>query len=57
MASFDEAQVEQPDGSSQRLTHEQFFKLPLVQRVKLLCELKVRFFKAGRPVAAAEAMK
>ena len=57
MASFDEALVEEPDGSSQRLTYEQFFKLPLVQRVKLLCDLKVRFFKAGRPVTAAEAMK
>ena len=34
-----------------------YFKLPLVQRVKMLCDLKVRFFKAGRPVSAADAMK
>lgn len=57
MRNFDEALVEQPDGTQQRMTEEEFFKLPLVQRVNLLCGLKVRFFKAGRPVPAAEAMK
>jgi hypothetical protein len=57
MAQFDEAVIDQANGTSQRLTHEEFFKLPLVQRVKMLCDLKVRFFKAGRQVAAAEAMK
>jgi len=57
MAQFDEAVVEQANGTQQRLTCEQFFKLPLVQRVKMLCDLKVRFFRAGRQVPAAEAMK
>jgi hypothetical protein len=57
MAAFDEAIIEQANGTSQRLSSEDFFKLPLVQRVKMLCDLKVRFFKAGRPVSAAEAMK
>jgi len=57
MASFDEAVIDQANGTSQRLTHEEFFKLPLVQRVRMLCDLKVKFFKAGRPVPAAEAMK
>ena len=57
MGHFDEAVVEQPNGTQQRLSHAEFFKLPLVQRVKLLCDLKVRFFMAGRPVSAAQAMK
>ncbi len=57
MQRFDEAVILQPNGTEQRLTDEEFFKLPLVQRVKLLCDLKVRFFKGGNPVPAAEAMK
>lgn len=57
MQRFDEAVIQQPNGTQLRLTEEEFFKLPLVQRVKLLCELKVHFFKGGRPVPAAEAMK
>ena len=54
---FDEAVIEQPGGAVQRLTYAEFFKLPLGQRVKMLCDLKIRFFKAGRPVPAAEAMR
>jgi hypothetical protein len=57
MPAFDEAIIEQANGTSQRLSPEEFFKLPLVQRVKMLCDLKVRFFKGGRPVPAAEAVK
>ena len=57
MTNFDEVLVERPDGTSQRYTHAQFFKLPLMERVKLLVELKPRFFKAGRPVPTSEAMK
>jgi hypothetical protein len=55
--AFDQAALIQPDGSENRLTYEQFFKLPLTERVSLLCGLKVRFYKAGRPITSAEAMK
>lgn len=55
--AFDQVTIKQPDGSENRLTYEQFFKLPLTERVTLLCGLKVRFFKAGRPITSAEAMK
>jgi hypothetical protein len=57
MAQFDEAQVEQPTGMKQRMSYEEFFKLPLMHRVKLLSDRKVQFFKAGRPVSAADAIK
>ena len=57
MAQFDEAVVAQPNGTTERLTYEAFFKLPLMQRVKLLSDRKVQFFKAGRPVSAADAIK
>jgi len=57
MQKFDEVTIQQPDGTQQRLTADEFFKLKLVDRVNLLCGLKVRFFKAGRPVPATEAMK
>jgi len=55
--TFDQAVIVQPDGSENHVTYEQFFKLPLTQRVSLLCGLKVRFFKAGRAITSAEAMK
>lgn len=57
MANFDEAVIEQSGGRIQRLTHGEFFKLPLQERVKILCDVKVKFFKAGRQVPTAEAMK
>jgi len=55
--AFDEAHVDQPDGTKQRCTYDEFFKLPLMQRVRLLSDRKVQFFKAGRPVSAADAIK
>jgi hypothetical protein len=57
MKNFDEAVLDEANGTKKRVTYEEFFKLPLVQRVDLLCKLKVRFFKAGQPVPAALAMK
>jgi len=57
MKNFDEAVIDEANGKKTRLTYEDFFKLPLVQRVSMLCDLKVHFFKAGRRVSAAEAMR
>jgi hypothetical protein len=57
MKNFDEAVLDEANGAKKRVSYEEFFKLPLVQRVDLLCKLKVRFFKAGQPVPAALAMK
>ena len=56
-ANFDEVVIERPDGTTQRLTYTEFFKRPLMERVKMLCDLKPRFFLAGRPVPSSEAMK
>jgi hypothetical protein len=56
MANFDQAVVDRGSGP-ERLTHDQFFKLPLMERVKMLTDRKVQFFKAGRPVPMADAMK
>jgi len=55
--NFDEAVIADQDGSEVRLTYDEFFKLPLVRRVNALVALKVRFFKAGRQIPSAEAMK
>ena len=55
--SFDEAVIAEADGSVTRLTYEQFFKLPLVKRVNMLVDLKVRFIKGGKQIPSAEAMK
>jgi hypothetical protein len=55
--TFDQAVIVGADGTENRYTYEQFFKLPLTERVTLLCGLKVRFFKAGHPVTSSDAMR
>jgi len=55
--NFDEAIIAEQDGSETRFTYDEFFKLPLVKRVNALVALKVRFFKAGKQIPSAEAMK
>jgi len=57
MANFDEAVVAQSDGTSQRLNRDQFYQVPLPERVKLLWALKVQFYKNGRPVPASTALE
>jgi hypothetical protein len=57
MQNFDEAIIVQPDGRTQQLTYDEFYQLPLLNRVKLLSDLRVKFFKAGQPVSAQEAVK
>jgi hypothetical protein len=49
--------IARPDGTTQRMNQAEFFKLPLMERVKMLVDLKPRFFKAGRQVSSSEAMK
>jgi hypothetical protein len=56
MPNFDEAVVAQPDGTSQRLNRDQFYQVPLPERVKLLWALKVQFYKNGHQVPASTAL-
>ena len=57
MATFDEVVFERPDGTTQRFTYAEFFKLTLQERVEILVKLKPRFFKGGDRVSSSEAMK
>jgi hypothetical protein len=57
MANFDEAVVAQSDGTTQRLNRDQFYQVPLPERVKLLWALKVQFYKNGRQVPASAALE
>ena len=57
VVNFDKAVIEQANGTTLSVTYLEFFKLPLMERVKMLTERKVQFFKAGRLVPMAEAMK
>ena len=57
MPNFDEAVLERPDGSKQRLNRDEFFKVPLPERVQLLWALKVKFFKGGQAVPASAALR
>jgi hypothetical protein len=57
MPNFDEAVLQQPDGTTQRLSATEFFKVPLQDRVKLLWQRKVLFYVAGREVSPTVALK
>jgi hypothetical protein len=57
MPNFDEAVLQQPDGTTQRLSATEFFKVPLQDRVKLLWQRKVQFYEAGREVSPTVALK
>jgi hypothetical protein len=39
------------------MSHAEFFKLKLLERVEILCKLKPHFFKGGARVSSSEAMK
>jgi hypothetical protein len=57
MKNFDEAVIAQPDGKTQQLTYDEFYQLPLLNRVKLLSDLRVKFYKGGQPVSPHDAVK
>ena len=57
MPDFDEALVARPDGTTQRLTRDEFFKVPLIERVQLLCDFKVKFVKSGQQMSPVDALR
>ncbi len=54
---FDSATVRTDDGQARAMTPDEFYRIPLEARVRLLCKGAVQFFKGGKPVPAVEAVK
>jgi hypothetical protein len=54
---FDHVEVPGEAGATDRLSQREFEALPLQQRVGLLVQGRLRFYRDGRQVAASEAMK
>ena len=57
MVGFDSATVRSDDGQTRTLTPDDFYRLPLAERVRLICNGAVKFFKDGRSVPATDAIK
>lgn len=54
---FDSVTVRSEDGRARVLTPEEFYGIPLIERVGMLCKGAVQFFKDGKQVPATEAVK
>jgi hypothetical protein len=53
---FDAASVEMPGGGHNMLTPEEFAKLDLSERVRLLMSGKVTFLREGKIISVPEAL-
>lgn len=56
-ARYDEVSAPGPDGESQRLSKQQFEKLPLENRIRLLVQGTLRFYRGGEEIPPSEAMR
>jgi hypothetical protein len=54
---FDLARIEDEGGGQRSLSRPQYEKLPLADRIRLVLQDRVRFFRNGQPVPANEALK
>jgi hypothetical protein len=54
---FDSVTVQSENGQARALTRDEFYRIPLEQRVRMLCKGMVKFFREGRSIPATEAMK
>lgn len=56
-ARYDEVSAPGPDGEAKRMTRQQFESLPLENRVRLLVQGTLRFYRDGQEIPATEAMR
>ena len=55
--AFETVLVQRDNGAEEKLTKEQFYAIPLLERMGLLSNSKLKFFEAGKLISAAEALK
>lgn len=54
---YDEVAAPGPDGQAERMSKQQFESLPLENRVRLLVQGTLRFYRNGNEVPPSEAMR
>ena len=54
---YEEVSAPGPDGEPQRMSKQQFESLPLENRVRLLVQGTLRFYRAGQEIPPTEAMR
>jgi hypothetical protein len=55
--NFDRATITYPDGRIAQLTPDEFYAMPLGERIELLTGGRMKFEKDNRPVSPLEALK
>ena len=55
--AFETVLVQKENGMEEKLTKDQFYAIPLLERMSLLSNSKLVFFEAGKLISAAEALK
>ncbi len=55
--AFDAVLVMRDTGAEETLTKDQFYAIPLLERMSLLSKNKLKFFEAGKVISAADALK
>jgi hypothetical protein len=55
--NFDRATITYPDGRIAQLTPDEFYAMPLGERIELLTGGRMKFEKDNRPVSPLEAPK
>ena len=55
--NFDRATVRYPDGRVVHLTPNEFYAMPLGERIELLTGGRMKFEKDNQPISALEALK
>jgi len=56
VAGYDRVNITAPDGEVRDLSRSEYQKLPLPERVRLLLELRARFFRGEREVPPSQAL-
>lgn len=55
--NFDVATINYPDGRVAKLPPNEFYALPLGERIELLTSSRIKFHKDNQPVSPLEALK
>jgi hypothetical protein len=55
--NFDRATIQYPDGRVAQLTPEQFYAVPLGERIELLTGGRIKFTKDNQPISPLDALR
>jgi hypothetical protein len=55
--NFEQATIHYPDGRVARLRPEEFYAIPLGERIELLTSGRIKFTKDNQPISPLEALK